>query len=223
MRKIISFFIGLILLVLVMAMLFLTSAIYDTGARQKITAYFFQTNNLSVERPGTPIRATDINETVLREMLIKKYVTEYFYVIPDTENVAVRTGARSTLAQMSSVNVFNKWSRGEAETIKKMADNDMMRTVAIDGQIFKPADGDYWIVPYVLKTWETPNDMTATPEITRGMLQISISFEPGFREVLNGATLDIGKYLQCSYNRFEVGCDPAIIFRFRVDDLEQIE
>ena len=223
MRKIISFFIGLILLVLVIAMLFLTSAIYDTGARETIETYFFQTNNLSMERPGTPIRATDINETVLREMLIKKYVTEYFYVIPDVENVAVRTGARSTLARMSSANVFNNWTNREAETIEKMAGNKMMRTVTIDGQIFKPADSDYWIVPYMLKTWGNPNDMAATPEITRGMLQMSISFEPGIRETLNGTTLNLGKYLQCSYNRFEVGCDPAIIFRFRVDDLEQIE
>lgn len=223
MRKIISFFIGLILLVLVIAMLFLTSAVYDTGARETIETYFFQTNNLSMERPGTPIRATDINETVLREMLIKKYVTEYFYVIPDVENVAVRTGARSTLARMSSANVFNNWTSREAETIEKMAGNKMMRTVTIDGQIFKPADSDYWIVPYMLKTWENTNDMAATPEITRGMLQMSISFEPGIRETLNGTTLNLGKYLQCSYNRFEVGCDPAIIFRFRVDDLEQIE
>ena len=203
---------------LVVALLFLASAIYDTGKRESINTYFFQTNEWSIQRPGEPVRALGMNETTLREMLIKKYVNEYFYAIPDTENIATRTLGSSTLANMSSANVFNTWTNNMAKTIETMAENKMLRTVAIDGEIYKPADGDYWIVPYILKTWEKPNDMTIAPKITRGVLQMNIWFEPRFREII-----DVGKVLKDSYNRFEARYDPAVIFRFRVNDLEQIE
>lgn len=221
MRKIIMFFAGIALLVLTMAMLFLASAIYDTGKKEYIDTYFFQTNELSVLRPGNPVRLADMNETTMREMLIKKYVTEYFYAIPDENNIAIRTGARSTLARMSDGAVFNAWLAGEAEGIKSMASNNMMRTVGIDGEIYM--DGDYWIVPYILKTWTVSNDMSKAPQITRGTLQMNILFEPGVRDNIDGNALDIGKYLKCGYNRFETGCDPAVIFRFLVTDLERIE
>lgn len=220
MRKIIAFLAGLALLILTVAMLFLASAIYDTGNKESVTTYFFQTNELSTQRPGVPVRVSEIGDTAMREMLIKKYVTEYFYAIPDENNIAFRTTARSTLARMSAPAVFNAWVASEAAGIKSMAENNMMRTVAIDGEIYM--DGDYWIVPYMLKTWTVSNDMLASPQITRGILQMNIMFEPGIRNTLGGNTLDIGKYLKCGYNRFETGCDPAVIFRFVVTDLERI-
>ena len=218
MRKLIMFLFGLLLLALTVAMLFLTSAIYDTGNAESIATYFFQTNEWSFTRPGEPVRALEIGETAMREMLIKKYVTEYFYAIPDPENIAVRAGARSILARMSSTNVFNNWVNGEAESIKTLAENAMMRTVMIDGEIFKPADSDYWVVPYILRTWTTTNDMDAKPQIERGMLLLDVAYEPGTRK----ETLDIGNYLKHSYNRFETGYDPAYIFRFKVLNLERI-
>ncbi len=220
MRRIITFFAGILLLILTMAMLFLASAIYDTGAMENIETYFFQTNELSVMRPGNPVRLSDMNETTMREMLIKKYVTEYFYAVPDPNNIENRCTSRSTLARMSTPAVFDAWIRGEAAGIKSMAENNMMRTVDINGEIYM--DGDYWIVPYVLKTWTVPNDMSAMPQITRGILQMNVLFEPGLRDTLGGAALDIGKYLKCGYNRFETECDPAVIFRFLVTDLERI-
>ena len=215
MRKIIAFFTGIALLVLTVAMLFLASAIYDTGSKEQISTYFFQTNELSVMRTGNPVRLADMNETTMREMLIKKYVTEYFYAIPDVENIATRTTSGSVLAQMSDSAVFNDWVNGEAAGIESLAENKMMRTVDIDGQVYM--DGDFWIVPYILRTWTVANDMSATPQITRGTLQMEIMFEPRVR-----ATIDVGKYLKRSYNRFEVGYDPAVIFRFRVTNLERI-
>ena len=118
---------------------------------------------------------------------------------------------------MSAPDVFSQWKNGEAVGIQSMSENNMMRTVEIAGEIYKPADGDYWIVPYILKTWTKPNDMSVTPQITTGTLLMNIVYEPGIRET----TLDIGKYLKNSYNRFEIEYDPAIIFRFRVMDLER--
>ena len=221
MRRLIMFIFGLLLLALIVAMLFLTSAIYDTGIKESINTHFFQTNELSVMRPGAPIHESEIGETAMREMLIKKYVTEYFYAIPDMDNIKTRMSNNSTMAIMSSAKVFNNWRTGEAQGIQSMAENQMMRTVEIAGEIHKPNDSDYWVVPYILKTWTVSNDMAHTPQITRGTLLMEILYEPGVREIIGNRPFDVGKFLKDSYNSFENRYDPAVIFRFQVSDLEQ--
>lgn len=208
---------GLVLIALTIAMLFLTSAIYDSAKKSSIDTYFFQRNLRSIERTGAPETPSQIGETAMREMLIKKYVTEYFYVIPDVEDIAKRTTSRSTLARMSSTDVFDTWRNTTANEIETLADEGKMRTVEIDGEIFKPADSDYWIVPYVLYTWEKPNDMTAEPVITHGTLLMYVFYEPGTRD-----TIDVGNFLKHGYNRFKSGYDPAVIFKFGVMSLENI-
>lgn len=208
---------GLVLIALTIAMLFLTSAIYDSAKKSSIDTYFFQRNLRSIERTGAPETPSQIGETAMREMLIKKYVTEYFYVIPDVEDIAKRTTSRSTLARMSSTDVFDTWRNTTANEIETLADEGKMRTVEIDGEIFKPADSDYWIVPYVLYTWEKPNDMTAEPVITHGTLLMYVFYEPGTRD-----TIDVGNFLKHGYNRFKSGYDPAVIFRFGVISVENI-
>jgi hypothetical protein len=215
MKKLIGYILGILLLALVVVMLFFASAIYDTRARESIQTYFFQRDGVSVRRPGEPVRESDIGETAMREILIKKYVTEYFYAIPDVENIAVRTQTQSTLARMSTADVFNTWVNGQADIIQSMAQRKMMRTVAIDGEIHKPADSDYWIVPYVLYTWETPNDITTKPKATHGTLLMGVRYEPGFR-----STIDVGKILKHNYNNFESQEDPATVFKFMVEYLE---
>lgn len=221
MRRLITFIFGLLLLALVTAMLFLASAIYDTGKQTSIKTYFFQTDNVSLMRPGEPVPVSELNETAIRDMLIKKYLTEYFYVIPDRNNIENRMVAGSVLSRMSMPDVFEEWKNGEAETIKKMVERNEMRTANIDGTIYKKPDSDYWVVPYVLSTWKHPNDMSSAPILTRGTLLMNVWYAPGLRETLDHDTFDVGKYLKHSYNRFDNKYDPAIIFRFGVLDLER--
>ena len=221
MRKLIMFLAGLVLLALTVAMIFLTSLIYDTTTKESVDTYFFQNNGLAVLRPGAPVRASDINESTMREMLIKKYVNEYFYVIPDTNNILNRINGSSVLYQMSANKVFDNWKNGEAVGMKSMAEANMLRTVEIAGEIYKPADSDYWIVPYVLKTWSAPNDMSLEPQITRGKLRMNIWYKSGVRDQKNGQIIDVGKYLKGGYNRHGIKPDPASIFWFGVLDLER--
>ena len=221
-KKLITFLAGLVLIALTIAMLFLSSAIYDSVNKSSVDTYFFQTDRLSEMRPGSPETPDEIGETAMREMLIKKFVNEYFYAIPDIEDIAVRTGRNSTIARMSAPGVFNTWQRTEATTIENMVNKRQMRAVDIDGEIYKPSGSDYWIVPYMLYTWDTPNDMTAGPVITRGTLLMDIAYEPGVRETVGGDTFDVGNYLKHGYNKFESGYEPAIIFKFRVNNLENV-
>ena len=217
MKKLIMFLGGLVLIVLTLGMLFLTSAIYDSVKNTSVDTYFFQTNLQSSMRTGAPETPAQIGETTMREMLIKKYVNEYFYAIPDVENIANRMTTKSTLSRMSDRAVFNTWLNTTADEIQTLADDKKMRMVDIDGEIFKPSGSDYWVVPYVLYTWNTPNDMTETPTITRGTLLLDVFYVPGTQ-----ATIDIGNYLKHGYNRFESGYEPANIFRFGIMHLENI-
>lgn len=220
MKKLITFFSGLVLIALMIAMLFVTSAIYDSAKKTSVDPYFFQTNLQSSMRTGAPETPAQIGETAMREMLIQKYVNEYFYAIPDIENIANRMGKSSPLARMSAPSVFNTWLDTTAEEIQNMAEKKQMRTVYIDGEIFKPSDSDFWIVPYILYTWESANDMNTAPVITHGILRMNIAYESGIREIMDNDTFDVGKYLKRGYNRFESGIEPAVIFRFRVMQLE---
>lgn len=217
MKKLIMFLGGLVLIALTIAMLFLTSAIYDSTKNTSIGTYFFQTNLQSSMRPGTPETPTQIGETAMREMLIKKYVNEYFYAIPDVENIANRMTPKSTLARMSASNVFKSWLDTTATEIQALAEDKKMRMVDINGEIFKPAGSDYWVVPYVLYTWEITNDMNTTPIITHGTLLLDVFYAPGTQ-----ATIDVGNYLKHGYNKFESGYEPANIFRFGIMHLENI-
>ena len=72
MKRLITFFSGIVLIALTIAMLFLTSAIYDVTQKTSVDTYFFQTNLRSEMRPGAPIPASELSETAMREMLIKK-------------------------------------------------------------------------------------------------------------------------------------------------------
>ena len=62
--------------------------------------------------------------------------------------------------------------------------------------------------------------MNDVPRVTHGILLMEIAFENGVREILNNETFDVGKYLKHSYNRFESYVEPAVIFKFRVENLE---
>ena len=222
MKKLIMFFGGLFLIALTLCMLFLASAIYDSARKSSVDTYFFQRNELSEMRPGTPETAVQIGETAMREMLIQKYVNEFFYAIPDAENIANRMRRTSALAQMSTPDVYKLWLNTEAPLIQALSEQKMMRMVKIDGEIYKPAGSDYWVVPYILSTWDTSNDMDTEPIITRGTLLMDVIYEPGIRETIGGNTFDVGNYLKHSYNGFEYGYEPAIIFKFRVVHLEHV-
>jgi len=206
MRKIVSFFIGLCIVALMLGSIVGAGAIYDAARRIKIVTYFFQPNNQSVERVGVPATPADLGADKMRRALVEKYLTEYFYVIPDSANVESRMNAHSPLAMMSTSDVFNNWLEFEAVRIQELAEAGAFRTVRIVGDLEKPADSDFWTVEYEMKTWMRPNDMAEEPLVTRDVLYMGLGDQNlmDFRE-----NMDITRYL-------ETGGDPAIIFRFGV-------
>ncbi len=213
MKKLIMFFAGLMLLMLTFAALFFAGAIYDAGDKVAVETFFFRPNNLSQRRVDALETPAEMGASSVIDRLVAKFATEYFYAIPDMENIARRTSAGSVLSQISSPDVFEKWQNGEALKIQDLADKKAMRLVRIIGAAHKPTpDSVYWTVNYELRTWRTPNDLTAIPEISRGTMYLDLVYEPGIRESIE--KIGIHKYL-------DDGGDPASLFKFRVNEIAQ--
>lgn len=213
MKKLLMFFAGLVLMCLMFGMVVVGGAIYDTASQQTIDTFFFQPANLSSQRIGAPKSIDELNGEDIRAMLIDKFITEYFYVIPDMKNVTDRIEGNIGLRRMVSAEVFDEWAAVVTPEISKMASDGMMRMARVV-DIELPRDSEnWWIITYELITWPVPNDLSHTPEITQGTMYIKLAYEPGIRPTMYGEKFNMGKFL-------ENGGDPSLMFMFRVDDVE---
>lgn len=209
MKKLIMFIAGLMLLALMCGALFFAGAIYDTGNRLSVETYMFRPNNLSAYRIEKPATIDELGDSQMFQLLVRKYITEYFYVLPNSDNASSRAAGSGALAIMSGNAAFEKWRSGPAKEIVELAKNKALRTVRVLNDAIK--EGDFWVVEYETATWTRPNDLTASPEIRRGRMLLQIAYEPGFRAIIEefggvGAVLDNG-------------ADPATLFNFVVIDV----
>lgn len=216
MNKIKSFFTGILLLIITFVIIVLCALLYRANERSSIKSYIFQMNNFASQRVGELQDINDISAEDLRNKLIKKYVSEYFKVIPgetDVEN-------RSVLRTLSDNNAYKHWQQGEAQTIAKMSEKNMFRIVHIydDGiaTLNRPVDYNYndevskriyYSVRYYTETWTETNKMASEPIKEQGIIYIEAKFQPGIKENIN-----IQKYLQ-------QGKNPVELFKFRVTSI----
>ena len=68
----------------------------------------------------------------------------------------------------------------------------------------------YIKVTYELKTWKTSNNLEISPEISYGIVYLSVLYKPGMRAEIGKRTVE--QYL-------ESGGDPAATFWFVVTDI----
>ena len=121
------FIIGLLLLGVTFVTLYLTGALYNATDQRQINAYVFQPNNISSDRIGRPVPVENLSEKFVRERLIKKFITEYFYVTPDVEDIAARQRSNSVLAALSTPDVFKTWRNTVGADIENMAGKSSQR------------------------------------------------------------------------------------------------
>ena len=214
MKKIMKFFLGVILFMSMFGIVFLTAAIYDTTQKITVDTFFFQPEDEYVKRIEEPIKISDIDTLMLRDMLLEKFLTEYFYVIPNEQNVDTRKNpSTSPLYPMSARNVFYAWQNNVLPEISDLSAQGALRTVKLISAQKTPTNTKtkpYWRVEYELKTWEKPNDFMTQPVLTRGVLFMQISFNPNMMETVRGKPVE--KYL-------ESGNNPAAAFRFGIMDI----
>lgn len=215
MKKLVNFLLFILLLLTMFGMVFVASAIYDTTPKITVDTFFFQPQRDYESRISEPTRITDFTPTELRDILLQKYLTEYFYVIPDEQNVNIRQSGQTALRFMSSSRVFSRWLENIAPEIAKMADEGMLRTVKLISAQETPTDTNgkpYWRVEYELTTWAQPNDFLTAPTTTRGILFMQISFTPQLMKTVRGRSV---------YDYLETGNDPAAVFSFGIMDIAQ--
>ncbi len=183
---------------------------FDASRNFSINSVIFQPADLSRDRIEKPIPLDVLSDEFVRDSLIKKFVNEYFYIAPDSFDMARRRRTDSTLARMSDPAVFDQWNEKFAEDMENLADQNVMRRVIVNS-INLPANSEYFQVSYDLLTWDVANDITRQPLIQKNKsMSVRLDFEKGVRQQqTNGARFDVKKYLVD-------GGDPATIFRFRV-------
>ena len=222
MSKIKSFLMGFVLLVITFIIVVLVALIYRANSRMSIKSYIFQTNNFANQRVGDLQDINDISAEDLRNKLIKKYVSEYFKVIPGDTHVE----RRSVLYDLSTPTAYNQWLSSEAVKIADMSEKKMFRMVRVqdDGiaTLNRPANYDYknsngvkpiyYAVRYYTETWKEPNKMAVKPIPEQGIIYIEAEFEPGIRETLKGEKLDLKKHLQSKKS-------PVSLFKFKVTNI----
>lgn len=216
MNRIKSFLGGLIILIITFIIIVLCALIYRANERSSIKSYIFQMNNFANQRVGELQDINDISAEDLRNKLIKKYVSEYFKVIPGETNVE----NRSVLMGLSTGTAYKQWQKGEAQNIAQMSAQNMFRIVHIydDGiaALNRPADYNYtdeiarpiyYSVRYYTETWPVTNKMATEPIKEQGVIYIEALFQPGIKE-----SIDVQKHLQ-------QGKNPVELFRFRVTNI----
>lgn len=216
MNKIKSFLMGFVLLVITFIIIVLVALLYRANERSSIKSYIFQTNNFASQRVGELQDINDISAEDLRNKLIKKYVSEYFKVIPGETSIE----NRPVLSQMSSSTAYKQWQNGEAKNIAQMSAQNMFRMVRVHDNgiatLNRPSDYSYndtvykkvyYSVRYYTETWKEPNKMGTEPTLEQGTLYIEAIFQTGIRE-----NIDIQKHLQ-------QGKNPVELFRFEVTNI----
>lgn len=205
---------GLMLMLIMFASLFLAGSIFNTYQKSETEAYFFQPDNNPNRRPGVPATAADIGEEKMLIKLVDRYITEYFYVTPDMVEVANRINGKTILGpnRLSDAAVFEQWKEKIAPEIQEMAEKKMLRLVRVNSVDLETADGNYWRVEYETMTWSKPNDLSVVPTIDNGIVYLQITYEPGLRAAVTVGGQPIEKYL-------ESGGDPAGVFKFLVTDV----
>ncbi len=212
MKQLITILFAMLMMLVTTIVLLLSGVLFDTGDKLQIQTVVFQPNNLSDTRIENPETLESFSDIAMRDKLIKNFIFEYFYVIPEISNIKNRMAYNSSLSQMSSSDVFEKWKNKTAVNINELVSNKKYRTVSIPTEIIQK--GDFLEVQYELKTWEKSNDMETRPTVTRGFIYLKVAYENGLRETVGGKPFDANKYL-------ESGRNPAAIFKFRVDELQE--
>jgi hypothetical protein len=157
MKSILYAFAGIALVGLIFAAVFFGGFLFDVAGGARVNGFIFQTNAHSAGRIGTPMPLDELTDSFVRDRLIKRFITEYFYVIPDLSNVQARID-NGILARLSSPDVFAEWRQKTAPELAQLAAKKRLRlgqTVKVlveniskknPGEVLARSEGDEMVV-----------------------------------------------------------------------------
>ncbi|MDR0803969.1 MAG: hypothetical protein LBO08_02675 [Rickettsiales bacterium] len=208
MKKIVYFLIGFCITGLAVYSIYLGAVFFDASRNIRVRPDIFQPNNLSSQRIGKPIPIEDLSDNYIMTRLVKKYMHEYFFVMPSSENLTARSANTGILARLSDRAVMDKWTATQLPVMQKLAADKKYRIVNVIEPIIPQED--YLEVNFQLQTFD-PYALGGAPLIENGTVHIRIKYANGIQEVADG--FDAKKYLGG-------GGDPAGIFKFRVMEMK---
>ena len=142
MKKFLIIFAGFSLLTISAVSMFISGAIYNVAEKTTTVPFFFQPDLSAGRRMEEPESMAQIGEIPLRNKLIQKFVTEYFYVIPDFADIEYRkNGPFSSLRLMSYNNVFDKWKENIAPELTKLVEDRVLQVVSVDPNAITKNEG----------------------------------------------------------------------------------
>ncbi len=213
MKKLLGFIVGLLTMLVVFAMVYMSGAIYDMGGKAYIEPFFMRIGVNAADITESPRPLKDFQQSRLRDWMIQKFVYEYLYIEPTAQNIERRTSAQgfyAPLYMMANEDVFKTWCDTEAKDMGELAAKGVHRTVRVFDEIL--TDGDYYVVDYETKTWYKPNDMTVGPITERGTMYLGIEYTGQLRQPQERAV-----------ELLRDGIDPATMFGFSVTKVIKIE
>ena len=209
MKTILYFFAGLILMAVVAFGLFVSGVLFDSAGDAKIEPFVFQPSNYSDYRMAAPVPLEQMPLELVQELLVKKFISEYFGVIPDSDEMEHRASG-GTLKKMATSEVFDDWEKTIFPELKKLAGQKTMRIARVVPPIIRPPESDYLEVNYILETFANPNIIGSAPSVQKGTVYMIMRFQKELWEDRPDGPGDMAEYL-------EHGGDPAAVFKFLVE------
>lgn len=210
MKRLIFFLSAFAVVGLSCAAVYFGGLLFDASRKLDIQPYVFQPDELSRNRIGRPVGLESLPDEYVQERLINNFVREYLDVVPDAADVARRAGG--ILRVQMSPAAFGWWNANVRPGLAKMAEEKKLRRARVRRITPPPEGSEYYVVSYDVSTYNS-NDVSVGPEIQRNQeMRLRFRFAKGVREELAGRPFDSRKFL-------ESGGDPAVIFKFMVDEV----
>ena len=217
MKRIVLILTGIFMMITMLGLLFFSGAIYDAEKKYSVDTYFFEPDSQSARRVLPPASVDSIPSKMLRNLIIARFVNEYFYVIPDVNNAEKRTEFEDVDGKVTALwglvptgkkMVCKNWAKNVAPEIKQLAEKMALRMVRISK--ISESESGHLVIEYELRTWYNPNNPMAKPVVTNGELYLSVTSDPVRMEQTE-------EVLQ----RLKEGVDPVSAFKFNILDVVQ--
>jgi hypothetical protein len=203
MKKLISSFSIVLAVCLAIVSAVVAGWIFLSGERATVSPFVF-TASASDARVRPPRTLSDYNQEELIDMLIKKWVAEAFYVIPDVNNIKARAASGAFLSEMSDAAVLSRWNAAVRPDLDVIVNNHGMQDVHVKTIV---KNGDFYRVNFDVITWA--DGKKPTSRIIKGkIVDLNIKYQEG---------------LKPNAESFLEQGDAAMAFYFKVMDIKTQE
>jgi hypothetical protein len=208
-KKLFGFLFSVLLILCAIAVAYFAAQMFDMTRRVSVSPQILLTDDVSDNRTSKPIAFDDLPDEFVRDILIRRFMTEYFGVLPG-ERLMAQT-ANGILRGMASASALEYRAENIELELLELAAARAMRRVTVTGPVV--TDGDWLRVKFDEITWKRPNEIWNPPTLRTGReVMLRVRFDKSLREIRGDKPFDAGAFMTD-------GGDPAAVFRFIVEEV----